>query len=614
MDYIVVSDYENCIEVKVDNELAATPYTVQLRDGQPYLRRYSDHKTVMARILLNPVPQKKILQPPKFIRSERSRAEFALETDDIAEEGLEMLANNEDVTKIVKMVDRKMRKAEYKCHRRIKPNKEAKCAEDDAIFWSLTDALERDIQDVQDMKVNDQIFQINKKMDFGERGDPMFQMLTKSGDLADTREEIEEVILKHNQDLLQRKPHPLTYSEIYKMKKDIVDNLLETQIDDFNTFTFRDYLKIVNKVYQKKKPMFQAFRDSTPRFKAFIYWVLKKIYEEETLPENFHETTLIALFKKGDSRNPSNYRYLQVKKYLPRLFEDAVYMKVEATFDQETPESQAGGKKQSDCLENLITLIAALNQSIQEGAGLCITFVDIRKCFDRLYLSDSQWFLLKHGGDKKAIKLLTLLLTTTKLKLKGSEKQFLVSNGQGQGGTSVARAASATISEAMDRNVLTHPNPAHCNGVKVSNLGYVDDTLSLDKEEVGTKFSCQIIEETLEELSLEAHPDKTKIVVCGNKEWIEEKKRKLDLDPPEIQNFKVKTEHSEKYLGVKIVSGDIEDIKEANIRFKSSKAYQAATVIRQRVRDVRMQRVGSLQASSHSSLGVDEFGVVVVAL
>ena len=57
-----------------------------------------------------------------------------------------MLANNEDVTRIVKMVDRKMRKAEYKCHRRIKPNKEAKCAEDDAIFWSLTDALE-DLQD-----------------------------------------------------------------------------------------------------------------------------------------------------------------------------------------------------------------------------------------------------------------------------------------------------------------------------------------------------------------------------------------------------------------------------------------------------------------------------------
>ena len=45
-------------------------------------------------------------------------------------------------------------------------------------------------------------------------------------------------------------------------------------------------------------------------------------------------------------------------------------MKVEATYDQKTPETQAGGKKQSYCLENLVTLMAALNKTIQEGAGL----------------------------------------------------------------------------------------------------------------------------------------------------------------------------------------------------------------------------------------------------
>ena len=123
------------------------------------------------------------------------------------------------------------------------------------------------------------------------------------------------------------------------MKADVLQNLLETEIDEFNTFTFRDYIKIVNKIYEKKKPMFDQFRDSTPKFKAFIFWVLKKIYEEENIPDNFHETSLIALFKKGDCRDPSNYRYLQVKKYLPRMFEDAVYLKVEATFDQKTPAS-----------------------------------------------------------------------------------------------------------------------------------------------------------------------------------------------------------------------------------------------------------------------------------
>ena len=517
LDYIVTNSIQRCQEAVVDNKLQATPYIVNRGDDGPESRKFSDHKTIIARFKMDPAPVKKIVQPPKFIRNEKSRAEFALETDEIAEEGLEMLARNEDILKIVKMVDRKVKKAEYKCHKRIKPNRPLVCTEDEAIFWSLTDAIENDVKQVKDMKVNHQIYKLNQKRKFGERGSPLFQMNTKGGDLADTREEIENVILKHNQELLQRKQHSLNYKQIHKMKKDVLDTLLETQISEYNTFSFRDYVKIVNKIYLKKKPMFQAFRDSTPRFKAMIYWILKKIYEDETIPEDFHETSLIALFKKGDTREPGNYRYLQVKRYLPRLFEDAVYMKIEATFDQETPDSQAGSKKESDCLENLVILIAALNKSTLEGAGLCLTFVDIVKCFDRLYLSDSQWFLLNHGGDPKAIKVLTLLLGTTKLKLQGSNKEFTISDGQGQGGVSVARSASATISDIMDRNVENHPKKFYLNGVQVSNMGYVDDTMCIDSDAIGVIFSCMIIEETLEELALEAHKDKTKNVICGDK-------------------------------------------------------------------------------------------------
>ena len=118
-----------------------------------------------------------------------------------------------------------------------------------------------------------------------------------------------------------------------------------------------------------------------------------------------------------------------------------------------------------------MTLIAALNKSILVGAGLCLTFVDIVKCFDRLYLSDSQWFLIRHGGDQKAIKVLTLLLETTKLKLQGSDKEFTISDGQGQVGVSVACSASTTISDTMDRKVKNHPQKFYLNGIQVSNMG-----------------------------------------------------------------------------------------------------------------------------------------------
>ena len=52
----------------------------------------------------------------------------------------------------------------------------------------------------------------------------------------------------------------------------------------------------------------------------------------------------------------------------------------------------------------------------------------------------------------------------------------------------------------------------------------------------------------------------------------------------------------EKYLGVKIVSGGVKEIIDANICFKASKAHQASTQIREEVRDQRIER--ALQASS----------------
>ena len=90
------------------------------------------------------------------------------------------------------------------------------------------------------------------------------------------------------------------------MKKKLVDTLKETDIQEFNTLTMID-LKILDKVYVKKKEMFSDFRDSSPKFKVMIFWLLKKIYETEEIPESFDETELIALFKKvppGQERHP----------------------------------------------------------------------------------------------------------------------------------------------------------------------------------------------------------------------------------------------------------------------------------------------------------------------
>ena len=67
LDYIVSNSIQRCQEAVVDNKLQATPYIVNRGDDGPESRKFSDHKTIIARFKMDPAPVKKIVQPPKFI-------------------------------------------------------------------------------------------------------------------------------------------------------------------------------------------------------------------------------------------------------------------------------------------------------------------------------------------------------------------------------------------------------------------------------------------------------------------------------------------------------------------------------------------------------------------
>jgi len=85
--------------------------------------------------------------------------------------------------------------------------------------------------------------------------------------------------------------------------------------------------------------------------------------------------------------------------------------------------------------------------------------------------------------------------------------------------------------------------------------------------------------------------------VQGSKKfWIQETKKQIKESPVNIQSFKIKVAHSEKYLGHKVVSGIVSDITDANIKMNARKVHQAATEIRQDVQDPRIERIGSLKA------------------
>ena len=167
---------------------------------------------------------------------------YNLETDNIAQNILEMIQEDKSSTKIVNLILRETKIASFKIHKKIRPTRKAEITEDEAIFWSFMKMIENEIQNLERMKINNKIFQLCKKRTLQERGDPLFSIKMKNGKMVETRERTEETILKHNEEILLRKPHSKEYEEIHMFKADIIANLLESQITEFKSLGLNDYI------------------------------------------------------------------------------------------------------------------------------------------------------------------------------------------------------------------------------------------------------------------------------------------------------------------------------------------------------------------------------------
>ena len=91
-----------------------------------------------------------------------------------------------------------------------------------------------------------------------------------------------------------------------------------------------------------------------PKMKILIYYALKTCFDEETLPSEFTETRLQALYKrKGSRKDLNNYRFLHLRSMLAKLFEYIIMMKVKDTMYNSFPEAQIGGKPNCRTMEHM---------------------------------------------------------------------------------------------------------------------------------------------------------------------------------------------------------------------------------------------------------------------
>ena len=601
LDYIITNMITKHTRFYCDNEYQCTPYRVT-NDNPNNLnqnRVYSDHKTIITSFRVKDIRDEKIKLPPLVIKNKEGWAKWYDLTHELAHEIIERVNKGQKGAKVMNFITRSLKNLEHKSFLKIKQNKvKRKLFSDNEMFMHLTSQLQKMEDEAVNMKDSNKIFRARKNKLLSERGEELFSIFGKDGKLLETKEEIIDELSNYNEDLLSRKEHGEKWKELFKLKKELTENLTETQIKVFNTLTPEDFMKAVDKIRKKNKALFKPFLNASPTFQAAFFFVIKAIYEEEEMPEDFNETELYPLFKKGDQRDPSNYRFLHMKNMEARLFEATVYVKIEQHLDSNTPEIQLGGMKEGDCLEHLITIASMTEEAERSKRNYAALFCDVKKMFDRVHLADTQSTLIRQGADLKAVKILQKLQNVNRLKVKGAEKSFTIIGGEGQGNSVSGKRISSSLAEVTTRHLRTAPEQfiyKH-REISVQSTGFIDDAALYAGSAEAAKHNGEIYTDILDEMSLEAHPTKTVQVILGAKDTLESFKAECAQNPTIVQGNTVQIVDSERYLGQVIPTGGRRQYIDKNIADKLQKTTIVATQIRNILKIPIISRFGKTLA------------------
>jgi len=166
--------------------------------------------------------------------------------------------------------------------------------------------------------------------------------------------------------------------------------------------------------------------------------VLASIWEEEDMPSELRDASIVALYKnKGTRAACGNYRGISLLSIAGKILARVMLNRLlSSVSEQNLPESQCGFRPDRSTIDMVFTVRQMQEKCLEQNLNLYTVFIDLTKAFDTVN-RDALWVILsKLGCPAKFTKLIQLFhVDMTGEVLSGGEPsdRFSISNGVKQG-------------------------------------------------------------------------------------------------------------------------------------------------------------------------------------
>ena len=262
------------------------------------------------------------------------------------------------------------------------------------------------------------------------------------------------------------------------------------------------------------------------RFHQEIIKLVKQIWTNEVMPQDWEEGIFVTIHKKGDRTDCTNYRGICLLSVGYKIFVKVLYKRLNAHCENILGDYQAGFRRNKSTINHIFTHRQILKKYGEYNKESWHVFIDFKQAYDSIH-RDSLWNIMR-GFEipEKIIRLVQMCYTNTKCRVRvGGEltEPFEVVGGLKQGCALSTLLFNLALEWVMRR--VPEREGIQVGEVTCDRMAYADD-VDLMSENLGT-LSEMVgnFVDAAERVGLGINQSKTKVM-------------KASRDGPELENIR----------------------------------------------------------------------------
>ncbi len=173
-------------------------------------------------------------------------------------------------------------------------------------------------------------------------------------------------------------------------------------------------------------------------FANALLTLLDSVWEEERVPQDWVDSILVPIPKKGDLSRCDNWRGISLLDVVGKAVARLVQTRLQKLAERVLPESQCGFRRQRSCTDMIFSVRQLVEKTLEHHTKAFLVFVDLKKAYDSIP-RNSLWMVLSRlGVPSKLVNIIRAFHEdmSTRLRLDGTlQENISVQNGLRQGCT-----------------------------------------------------------------------------------------------------------------------------------------------------------------------------------